>query len=260
MEKMGLVLTCNGVDKVLAATRHNLMLGATQIKMAVSGGVISFGDPLYVNEFFEEEIRAAVRAAEDYGTYVMVHCHSSSAAQRALKAGVKSFDHMSCADEETIKMLADAGVVASIQLLVAAHIADNYPKGDPRQVKGALAVASAGNALRYAKKHGLLLGWGTDLIDSAKARDQQLKDLTMRLDYGFTSPELMIQATGNGGKTVALSGKRNPYGKVGVIEAGAMADVLIYSKNPLKDIRIVEDFETNLKLVIKDGDIVKNTL
>jgi imidazolonepropionase-like amidohydrolase len=259
-EKLGLVLLCNGVDKVTAATRHNLMLGATQIKMAVSGGVISFTDPLYVNEFYEEEIRAAVRAAEDYGTYVMVHCHSSSAAQRALKAGVKSFDHMSCADEETMKMLADAGAVASVQLLVAAHVAETYPKGDPRQVKGALAVANARNALSYAKKHGLTLGWGTDLIDNAESRDQQLKDLTMRLDYDFTSAELMVQATGNGGKTVAMSGKRNPYGKVGVIEAGAMADMLIYSKNPLEDIKIIEDFETNLKLVIKDGDIVKNTL
>jgi imidazolonepropionase-like amidohydrolase len=213
-----------------------------------------------VNEFFEEEIHAAVRAAEDYGTYVMVHCHSSSGAQRALKAGVKSFDHMSCVNEETIKMLADAGAVASVQLLVAANVADNYPKGDPRQEKGALAMANSRNALSYAKKHGLTLGWGTDLIDNAEARDQQLTDLTMRLDYDFTSAELMIQATGNGGKTVALSGKRNPYGKVGVIEAGAMADILIYSKNPLENIKIIEDFETNLKLVIKDGDIVKNTL
>jgi imidazolonepropionase-like amidohydrolase len=236
------------------------MLGATQIKMAVSGGVASFSDPLFVNEFFEEEIRAAVRAAEDYGTYVMVHCHNSSGAQRALRAGVKSFDRMSCADEETIKMLADAGAVASVQLLVAANIANNYPKGDPRQVKGALAVSQAHNVLAYAKKHGLMLGWGTDLLDSVEARDQQLKDLTMRTDFGFTSAELMIQATGNGGKTVGISGKRNPYGKVGVIEAGAMADILIYSKNPLEDIKIIEDHETNLTLVIKDGDIVKNIL
>ena len=260
MEELGITLLCNGQDQVLAATRHNLNMSATQIKLAVSGGVISFADPLYVNEFMEEEIRTAVRAAEDFGTYVMVHCHNSAGAQRALKAGVKSFDHMSCVDEETWKMLADAGAVASVQLKVAADVATGYPKGDPRQVKGAQCITACRDALKYAKKHGVTLGWGTDLLDSAENRDAQLKDLTMRTDYGFTSAELMIQATGNGGKTVAMSGKRNPYGKVGVIEAGAMADILIYSKNPLEDIKVVEDHETTLKLVIKDGDIVKNLL
>jgi imidazolonepropionase-like amidohydrolase len=134
--------------------------------VAVSGGVISFSDPLYVNEFFEEMIRAAVRAAEDFGTYVMVHCHNSEAAQRALRAGVKSFDHLSCVDEETMKMLADAGAVASVQLLVAANVAKDYPEGDPRQVKGVQCITSARNALGYAKKHGVTLGWGTDLLDS----------------------------------------------------------------------------------------------
>jgi imidazolonepropionase-like amidohydrolase len=70
----------------------------------------------------------------------------------------------------------------------------------------------------------------------------------------------MVQATGNNGEIVALSGKRNPYGKLGVIEEGAMADVLIYSKNPLKDIAIVGDYENNLKVVIKDGKVFKNAL
>lgn len=62
------------------------------------------------------------------------------------------------------------------------------------------------------------------------------------------------------GKIVAMSGKRNPYGKLGVIEEGAMADVLIYSANPLEDVAIVADPETSLKLIIKDGDVFKNEL
>ena len=70
----------------------------------------------------------------------------------------------------------------------------------------------------------------------------------------------MIQATGNNGEIVALSGKRNPYGKLGVIEEGAMADVLIYSKNPLEDVAIVADYENNLKVIVKDGKVYKNTL
>ena len=87
----------------------------------------------------------------------------------------------------------------------------------------------------------------------------QLKDLGLRKQW-FTSAEIMIQATGNGSKIVGLSGERNPYGKIGVIEEKAMADILIYSKNPLKDVSIVEDHENNLKLIIKDGKVYKNTL
>lgn len=157
-------------------------------------------------------------------------------------------------------MLAEAGAVASVQVLTPFSIATTYPKGDPRQVKAQLAVDSSKKVLEYAKKYGLMLGWGTDLLDSEENRDQQLKDLAMRTDFGFTSAELMIQATGNGGKTVAMCGKRNPYGKLGVIEPEAMADILIYSKNPLEDIKVVENFEETLKLVIKDGDIVNNEL
>jgi len=257
-DEAGISLCCNGADQVLAGTRHQLYRGASQIKLAVSGGVCSFGDPLYVNEFLEEEIRAAVRAAEDYGTYVMVHCHSTNGAQRALKAGAKSFEHVSCIDEETVKMLAEAGAVATVQPLTCLSIATTYPKGDPRQVKAQYATDNTKQMLQYARKYGLMLAWGTDLLDSEENRDQQLKDLAMRTDFGFTSAELMIQATGNAGKTVALCGKRNPYGKLGVIEAGAMADILIYSKNPLEDIKVVENFQETLKLVIKDGDIVQN--
>ncbi len=83
--------------------------------------------------------------------------------------------------------------------------------------------------------------------------------MSLRKKY-FTSPEVMIQATGNGGKIVAMSGKRNPYGKLGVIEEGAMADVLIYSKNPLEDVAVVADHENNLRVVVKDGKVYKNSL
>ena len=84
-------------------------------------------------------------------------------------------------------------------------------------------------------------------------------DLILRKQW-FSSAELMVQATGNNGELVALSGKRNPYGKLGVIEEGAMADVLIYSKNPLQDVAIIGDYENNLKLVVKDGKVYKNEL
>lgn len=258
-ERAGVALAANGVQQVLAATRDNLYKGASQIKIAVSGGVISFTDPLYVNELFSEEIETAVRAAADYGTYVMAHAHSAEPIKRAIKAGVKSLDHNSQADEEAIKMMADNGVHMSVQVLTPVQIVANYPADDVRHIKAQQALDNTGQVLEWVKKYGVHQAWGTDLLNDPEQRKLQLQDLTLRTKW-FSSAELMVQATGNGGKTVALCGKRNPYGKVGVIEADAMADILIYNQNPLEDIKIVEDFENNLKLIIKDGKVYKNTL
>ncbi len=260
LEATGVGITANGTQQVLAATRDNLYKGAAQIKIAVSGGVISFTDPLYVHEFLPEEIKAAVRAAQDYGTYVMAHAHSAEPIKRAIKAGVKSIDHNSRADEEAVKMMAEHGVHISVQPLTAKQIMDAYPENDIRHIKAKLAYEGTADVMKWAKKYGVHMAWGTDLLNDIKLRNEtQLQDLTIRKQW-FTSPEIMIQATGNGGATVALSGKRNPYGKLGVIEKGALADILIYSKNPLEDVSIVEDYENNLKLIMKDGWLYKNTL
>jgi imidazolonepropionase-like amidohydrolase len=259
VEQIGLGMLVNGRDQMLAAVRNNLYQGATQIKLAVSGGVTSYSDPLYANEFLPEEIEAAVAAAKDYGTYVMVHVHNAAAIKRALKAGVKTIEHASLADEEAIKMIAKRKAYASIQALVAKQLLDVYKESDPRLAKAKAAWDNIDNVMGWAKKHKVKMGWGTDLLEGLDTRKQQLRDLSLRKKW-FTSAELMIQATGNNGEIVALSGKRNPYGKLGVIEEGAMADVLIYSENPLEDVAIVEDHENNLKLIMKDGKVYKNTL
>lgn len=259
LEQIGLGILCNGADQVLAAVRNNLYQGATQIKLAVSGGVISFGDPLYVHEFTQEEIETAVRAATDFGTYVMVHVHSAGPIKRAIKAGVRSLEHISLADEDAVKMMADEGCHVTLAPICAKNVAEGYPKGDVRQVKGQQAWDHTAKVMQWLAKHGVSIAWGTDLLDTWADRDLQLADLALRKEW-FSSADVMIQATGNAGEIVALCGQRNPYGKLGVIEEGAMADLLIYDKNPLDDAEIVVDHENNLKLVVKDGKVYKNAL
>jgi imidazolonepropionase-like amidohydrolase len=242
----------------LAATRQQLFLGATQIKICVAGGVSSFTDPLYVIEFTDEEIKAAVDAASDYGTYVMAHSHSPEGVIRAVKNGVKSIEHGSLLNDEAAKLMAENDVVYVPSVEVLAQLKPIYT--DPiRKQKLEQAMEGTSNAMKAAKKYNLTIGWGTDLLFSYEGRKNQLKDLGLRKEW-FTDAEIMIQATGNGGKIVGLCGQRNPYGKVGVIEEGAMADILIYSKDPTKDVSIVEDYENNLKLIIKDGKVFKNIL
>ncbi|MDX2417353.1 MAG: amidohydrolase family protein [Xanthomonadales bacterium] len=191
LEQIGLGITANGVDSVLQATRDNLYKGASQIKMAVTGGVISFADPLYVKEFLPEEIEAAVKAAADYDTYVFVHAHSPGGIKRAINAGVQSVDHNSLADEEAIKLMAEKGTHMSVQVLVAMNIANQYPKGDVRQQKAQQAVDGTDAVMKWTKKHGVKQAWGTDLLDSLKDRAEQLHDLTIRTKW-FTSAELMV--------------------------------------------------------------------
>lgn len=259
MTASGAVITANGQPQVLAAARDNLYKGAAQIKVAVTGGVISFTDPLYVAEFIPEEIEAAVQAATDYGTYVMVHAHSPTGIKRAIEAGVKSIDHNSLADEESIQMMAENDVHMSVQVLTPAQIVQTYPETDVRHQKAQQALDGTAQVMKWADRYGVHQAWGTDLLNNLDQRKQQLKDLTMRTQW-YDSATLMIQATGNGGATVGLSGPRNPYGKVGVIEADAMADLVIYNQNPLEDITIIEDTDNNLKLIMKDGEVVKNDL
>ncbi|MGB5521012.1 MAG: amidohydrolase family protein [Polyangiales bacterium] len=259
VEQAGFAILANGRDQMLQAVRNNLYQGATQIKLAVSGGVSSYSDPLYANEFTAEEIETAVMAAEDFGTYVMTHVHNPVAIKRALKAGVKSIEHASLADEQSIKMIAKMGAHLSVQVLVVKQLLSVYKDPDPRLAKAQAAWENTAKVMGWAKKHKVKMGWGTDLVEGLDNRAHQLDDLIMRKQW-FSSAELMVQATGSNGELVALSGKRNPYGKLGVVEEGAMADILIYSKNPLEDVAIIGDYENNLKLIMKDGKVYKNTL
>jgi len=258
IEQIGFAYLVNSPDQVRAAVRHNLYKGATQIKMAASGSVSGVADPLYVLEFTKAEIEAAVEAASDFGTYVQVHAHNAAAIKRALEAGVMTIEHGSFIDDEGMKMLVDKG----------AYFTPTYEVGKSLEsspdalmaAKAKQADAGVGNAMKLAKKYGAKVLFGTDMIFSKEARAQQAKELTVRKEW-FSSPEIMIQATGNAGEALwTLTGQRNPYGKVGVIQAGAMADVIIFNKNPLEDVSIVEDAKNTLDFIMKDGFIHKNAL
>ena len=141
----------------------------------------SYSDPLYANEFTAEEIEAAVMAAEDYGTYVMAHVHNPVAIKRALKAGAKSIEHASMADEESIKMIADMGAYLTVQPLVVKQLLDIYKAPDPRLAKAQQGWDGTGKVMGWAKKHNVKIGWGTDLLESIDNRAQQLEDLILSL-------------------------------------------------------------------------------
>ncbi len=259
IEASGVAAIADGVDEVLRRTREQLMKGASQIKIMAGGGVSSLYDPLDTAQFLEEEMRAAVRAAEDWGTYVCAHVYTPTGIQRAIRAGVKSIEHGQLADEDTVRMMADEGVWWSIQPFLDDE--DANPKSDPVSRAKQLQVSEGTvQAFELGRKHGVPMAFGTDILFSAAGGASQGRQLAKLAR--FMSPlEALHMATGAAGRLLALSGERAPYdGRLGVITEGALADLLVVDGDPETDLSWLDEPADKLRLIMKGGSIFKNTL
>lgn len=261
MEKLGLTIVADGVPEVLLRVREQLKQGATQIKIATGGGVTSDFDPIDVTQYTKEEIRAAVNAAEDWGTYVLTHVYSPGGIQRSIRAGVKSIEHGHLMDEETAQLMAETGTWLSMQPFLDDEDA-LFPAGSPelQRNKFLQVVQGTENTYRLAKKYGIKTAWGTDIIFDPRLAARQLFQLT-KMERWYEPWEVLKMATHDNAELFALSGPRNPYpGKLGVVEEGALADLLLVKGDPLKDIHLLEEPNKNLLVIMKDGKIYKNSL
>ena len=257
-ENIGLGILVDGVDEMLTGVRENLRLGASQIKIHGGGGVASTYDPLDVKQYLPEEMRAAVQAAADWGTYVAVHLYNVEGIRRAVDAGVKSIEHGHLIDEPTMKLLADKGVWLSTQPFTEDSL-PRFPDED-RNLKAKSIIEGTDRVYRMAKKYKVKLAWGTDLVFNPAGTKRHNTNIT-KLARWFTPAEALRMITHDNAELLALSGKRNPYpGKLGVVEEGALADLLLIDGDPLKDLSIMENFEKNLVVIMKDGVIYKNAL
>jgi len=255
--RFGDMAVVDGVPEVLKAARDNLRRGATQVKISVGGGFGSYADPLEVVQFTPEEIRAAVQAAEDYKTYVMAHIYNNDGIKRAIDNGVKSIEHGNLVDEPTLRQMKEKGIWLSPQVIVFA----TEPIGLNAEQKRKHAEAFAGidNMFKLCKKIGFeKIVFGSDIITDPNLIARMNEEFTFRKKW-FSPVEILRQATSLGGKLLDLSKRFNP-GKLGVIEEGALADILLVNGNPLEDISILTKPEENLALIMKDGKIYKNTV
>lgn len=257
-EKIGAALVADGVDAVTVAARNNLRLGASQVKLMAGGGVASLYDQLEDVQYFEDEIHTAVKAADDAGTYVMVHVYVPEAIRRAIKAGVKSIEHGQLIDEPTMKLIAEKGVWLSMQPFIGEG--GNKFSTPEQQAKHEMVAEGTDNAYRLAKKYGVKLAWGTDLLfNPANAKTQNLN--IIKMTRWFSNYEILKMITYDNAQLLALSGRRNPYpGKLGVIEEGALADLILVDGNAMEDITLLGNPEQNIVLIMKDGKIYKNGL
>jgi imidazolonepropionase-like amidohydrolase len=258
-ETLGASMVADSPDEVRVRVREQLMQGASQIKLTAGGGVASPHSPLDVSTFTEAELRAAVEAAENWGTYVTVHAYTPTAIKRAIAAGVKCIEHGQLMDESTAKLMAERGIWLSIQPFPD-ELADAFPRGSEEWQKAQEVFAGTNTAYTLAKKYKLKTAWGTDILFSPGLAGQQ-GALLAKLIKWYTPAEALVMGTGTNAQLLALSGKRSPYpGKLGVVEEGALADLLLVDGNPIADIELVADPAKNFLIIMKDGKIYKNTL
>jgi len=259
MEQIGGAIVADTPDEVRIRAREQLMQGASQVKLTAGGGVSSPFSPIDVTTYTVPELRAADEAAENWGTYVVAHAFTSAAIRGAIDAGVKCIEHGFLMDDATAKLIADKGVWLSMQPLPEG-LRLGFPEGSVQRAKADEVWPGIARTYELAKKYKIKTAWGTDVLFS-RALAQQQGAILASLTRWFTPAEALIMATSTNAELLALSGKRNPYpGKLGVVEEGAYADLLLVDGNPLENINLVADPAKNFLVIMKDGKVYKNAL
>ena len=259
MEVIGGAIVADSPDEVRVRAREQLMQGASQVKLTAGGGVSSPFSPIDVTTFTEPELRAAVEAAENWGTYVAAHAFTSAAIRGAIAAGVKCIEHGFLMDDATAKLIAEKGIWLSMQPLPD-ELKLGFPVGSVQRAKADEVWPGIARSYELAKKYKIKTAWGTDVLFS-RALAQKQGAILASLTRWYTPAETLAMATSTNAELLQLSGKRNPYpGKLGVVEQGALADLLLVDGNPLDNINLIADPASNFKVIMKDGAIYKNTL
>lgn len=250
-------IVADGVDAHLVAVRENLKNGATQIKIMGGGGVMSDFDPIHSLQPSPAEIRAAVQAAGDWGTYVLAHAYTAEAITRLVENGVLSIEHGLLIDDEAAKLVKKKGAVISTQLYIFRQMLDGAYMTDFQKEKAQLVRAGQENLIRLIKKYDITTGFSTDFIFGDY---QPLPDEFTERAIFWSNAEVLHQATAEGGEIIRMAGKLNRHGNFGEIREGWVADLLLHNGEILEDLSVLADPEANLALIMKDGEILKAEL
>lgn len=278
LERLGLVRLADGVPNVLLATREALATGSVYLKLMAGGGISSTKDPLHTFQYTEEEVAAAVEVAGHWDTYVAVHVYGAEQLKRALRSGVMCIDHGHFIDEEGFELLEETGAFLSTNLAaMSPEILEHPIYGNPdipQGVKTLQFLEESANFVELAKRHRPKMVFQTDVVTSPIIVARGVRDHSMYLHADwFGNYEALKAMTSVPGELAALTGKGNPYpGKLGVIEPGAYADIILVDGNPLEDMSVLgaapklfeaaprgETIDT-IHFIMKDGVIFKNVV
>lgn len=249
-----LAVIADGEDECIKAVREQLRRGAHCIKIMASGGVASPTDPMWMNQYREDEIRAIVNECAERRTYVAAHCHPASAVRRSVEFGVRCIEHGTMIDRETADFVVERGAfivptMAIIFALMEQGERLNFPAESQEKIK--IAYAEALKGMDIMRQAGVKLGFGTDLLGELYV--QQTREFTIRSEV-FSPLEILRQAT-SGSAEVLMQ-----QGKLGCIAEGAHADMIVVDGDPLADISLLAKDGEALSLIMRAGKVVKNRL
>jgi imidazolonepropionase-like amidohydrolase len=237
----------DGVPAVRRAAREELRRGAHQIKIMASGGVASPSDPIWNVQYSPEEMRAIVEEAEGWRTYAMAHAYTPEAITRAIDAGVRTIEHGNLIDAPTAGRMREVGAFL-VPTLVTYFAIDElgrklgFPAASQAKVKDVLDAGLA--SLEIAREAGVPMGFGTDLLGETHV--QQNREFSIRGQV--LSPAEVLRAA-----TLTNAEILNRSGELGVVAAGALADLLVVEGNPLEDLGVLADPEKHLRAVVRGG-------
>ena len=274
--QLNLSYLADGEDEVRKASRLNFAHGASFLKLMAGGGVSSELDPLWSIAYSVNEMNAAVEAARYFDTYVTVHAYTDVTVSMALDAGVKSLEHGQMVSEETVKRIADEGVFWALNVAGLDPALLQHPNYSMPTIKPKVEAYQEGSKklVEYIKKHKPKIVHNVDTVLSTIGFGRAHRDFEKHYFANlFGNHAFLVSATSTGGELAQLTGKRNPYPeRLGVIEKGAYADILLVDGNPLEDLSVLganpkwfdaepreRGIET-IRVIMKDGKIYKNTL
>ena len=262
VERIGFSSIADGPDEIRQAIRREMRQGASFIKLMIGGGIASTYDPLDVTTMSYDEIKAAVEETESWGTYATAHINTDISVNRALDAGMRTFEHLLLTSPETMARVKEEVEMYSIQTAVVDGLGSNPVFVTPAAVAKAKYVeANASKAFEAARDLGVPMSFGVDSYGSLDAFRFNSQAITVRKKL-FSNEEILEMLFQNNRKLLEMSGSRLPYqeGPLAIIEPGAYADILLVEGDPTEDVAVFSDWENNIDLVMKDGIIYKNEL
>ena len=244
---------CDGVEEVRRAARQQLRRGATQVKVMASGGAMSPSDDIETTQLTVEELAAAAYEAKAAGRYAMAHTYSPGSIRNAVEAGVRSIEHGNFLDEETAALMKARGAylvptLATYELIDL--FGEQYGVSAFSMQKIRLAKARGAESVRIAAAAGVRIGSGSDLLGPM----QPFKTLELSLKAAIMGPmAALVSATRTNAELVCLADR------TGTVEEGKWADLIVVEGNPVEDIDVLREAD-NVRLVLKRGEVLKNTL
>jgi len=244
----------DGVDNVRRAVREEMRQGVDHIKLMMSGGVASPYDPLDSLQLSPEEVTVAVQEAESFGRYVTAHAYTPEAITRAAQCGVRGIEHGNLIDEPAARLMAEKGMFLTANLVAYYAMrerAAQFGMNADMLAKNELVIDGGLRSLEICKRAGVPVAYGSDLLGQLQV--DQSREFLIRSEV-MPHIEIIRSATLIGARLLRMEGK------LGTLKAGAFADLLLISGNPLKNLGLFQDQGAHMPLIMQDGKLYKHAL